>query len=187
MSGATFTTRPSRQAAKQQRRILLLVDAQAGSAPFEDVPLAGDQVFDCLDALPQVPSTDLDVAEMEPELARARIRQRHRDRHRVGAVARLLDEADDALVVDLREAQLAGLQQSRIAPPDSIKAADIVLDIARLVPVADLEHPRLAGLQMEGQDVGRVDEEIGPEIFAFRITRELAQIGLQLLLAGAPR
>src|SRR5215831_9503766 len=49
-----------------------------------------------------------------------------------------------------------------------------------------LEDPGLAALQMERQDVGRIDEEIGPETFAFGITGDLAQIGLQLLLARAP-
>ena len=36
------------------------------------------------------------------------------------------------------------------------------------------------------EDVRRVDEKIGPEIFPLRITGDLAQIGLQLLLARAP-
>ena len=49
-----------------------------------------------------------------------------------------------------------------------------------------LEHPGLAALQVDRQDVGRVDEEVRPEIFALRIAGELAQIGLQLVLAGAP-
>src|SRR5215472_1232940 len=39
-----------------------------------------------------------------------------------------------------------------------------------------LEDARLAALQMERQDVGRIDEEIGPEIFAFGITGDLAHI-----------
>src|SRR4029453_1959866 len=116
-----------------------LVDAQADPAPFEDVPLAGDQVFDRPHPLARVTRTDLDVAEMEPELPRSLFRQRDRDRHRVAAVGGLLDEADHLLVVDLREAQPAGLQQGRVAAPDAIEAADIALDIARLVPVADLE------------------------------------------------
>src|SRR6266478_6294610 len=46
---------------------------------------------------------------------------------------------------------------------------------------ARLEHPRLAGLQVEGKNVRRVDEEIGAEIFALRIAADLAQIGLQLV------
>ena len=51
---------------------------------------------------------------------------------------------------------------------------------------ARLEHPRLTGLQMQGKNIGRIDEEIRPEIFPLWITRDLAQIGLQLVLAGAP-
>src|SRR5882757_8447206 len=86
MSGTRFTSRASRAAAKQQGRVLLRVDAQADTSPFQDVALGGDQVFDRLDALPLIPSADLDVAEMEPELARAFIRQRHRDRDRILAV-----------------------------------------------------------------------------------------------------
>jgi hypothetical protein len=39
---------------------------------------------------------------------------------------------------------------------------------------------------MKGQNVGGVDEEVRPEIFALGISGDLAQIGLQLVLAGAP-
>src|SRR5580658_5264984 len=52
---------------------------------------------------------------------------------------------------------------------------------------ARLEHPRLAALQVERQDVRRVGEEVRAEIFALGIAGDLAEIGLQLLLAGAPR
>ena len=51
---------------------------------------------------------------------------------------------------------------------------------------ARLEHPGLAALQLDRQDVGRADEEVGTEIFPLRVAGELAQIGLQLALAGAP-
>ena len=47
--------------------------------------------------------------------ARALAGERDRDRDRVVAVDRFLDEADDLVVVDLREAQIAGLQQRRVA------------------------------------------------------------------------
>src|ERR1700730_3169658 len=133
MSGTTFTALTSREALKEQGRILLLVDAQADAAPFHDVLLAGDQVFDRLDALARIPAADLDLAEMEPELARVPLRQRHGDRHGILAVDRLLDEADHFVVVDLREPQVARLQQCRIAAPDAIEPADIALDVARLV------------------------------------------------------
>ena len=39
---------------------------------------------------------------------------------------------------------------------------------------------------MERQDVGRIGEEVRPKIFALGVTRDLAEIGLQLLLLGAP-
>ena len=42
MSATRSTARPSREAAEQQRRILLLIDAQTNSAPLDDVPFAGD-------------------------------------------------------------------------------------------------------------------------------------------------
>src|SRR5262249_57052428 len=51
---------------------------------------------------------------------------------------------------------------------------------------ACFEHPGLAALQVEWKNVGRVDEEVGPEIFALRIPGDLAQIGLQLVFCGAP-
>jgi hypothetical protein len=58
--------------------------------------------------------TDLDLAEVEPELRGPR-RQRDGDRDRVVAIDGFLDEADDLAVVDLREAQIAGLLQRRVA------------------------------------------------------------------------
>ena len=51
---------------------------------------------------------------------------------------------------------------------------------------AGFEHPGLAALQVIGQDVGRIDEEIRPIEIAFRIGRQLAQILLQLRLLGPP-
>src|SRR5262245_46727862 len=39
---------------------------------------------------------------------------------------------------------------------------------------------------MQREDIGRVDEKRGTEVFAFGITGYLAQIGLQFLLARAP-
>src|SRR5712692_8958621 len=104
MSGATFTAPPSRKATKHEGRVLLLIDAQPDPAPFEDVPLAGHQVLDRLDALPRLGRSDLDLAEMKPELERAVLRQGHRDRHGIVAADRLLDEADHLVIVDLCEA-----------------------------------------------------------------------------------
>src|SRR5229473_1869152 len=229
MSGATFTTRPSCEATKHEDGVLLLIDAQPDPAPFEDMPLAGHQVLDRLDALPRLGRSDLDLAEMKPELERTLLRQGHRDRHGIIAAGRLLDEADHLVIVDLREAQPAGLQQGGIVSPHAIETADVGVDVARLVPVPELqlvffgveifllardrlvleqlepvedaviarqrggerdagfEDPRLAGLQMKRQNVRRVDEKVGPEIFALRIAGDLAQIGLQLLLARPPR
>src|SRR5215813_2381469 len=165
---------------------------------------------------------------MKPELPQSTLCQRYSDGHRIVARNRLLDEANDLVVVDLGEAQIAGLQQRRIVPPYPVEATDVAFDIAGPIPVAHLqfiflgikvfllswyrfvlqqletvvdaviarqrggeryprlEDPGLAALQMEGQDVGRIDEEIGPEIFAFGITGDLAQVGLQFLLARAP-
>src|SRR6516165_2118054 len=228
MSVATSMARPSREAAEQQGGILLLIDAQTDAAPLEDVPFAGDQIFDGFDVPARGRWADLDIAEMKPELARPGLCQRHGDGHRIIACYRFLYETDDLVVVDLGEAQIAGLQECRIVPPYAVEAGDIVFDIAGPIPVANLqfvllgvkvfflagyrfvlqqletivdaviarkrggqrhsrlEDPGLAALQMERQDVGRIDEEIGPEIFAFGITGDLTQISLQLLLARAP-
>src|SRR5262245_54653706 len=165
---------------------------------------------------------------MKPELPQSTLCQRYGDGHRIVACYRLFYEADDLVVVDLGEAQIAGLQQRRIVPPYPVEATDVAFDIVGPIPVAHLQfiflgikvfllswyrfvlqqletvvdaviarqrggerHPRLedpglAALQMEGQDVRRIDEEIGPEIFAFGITGDLAQVGLQFLLARAP-
>src|ERR1700749_3951822 len=59
------TVMASRQAAKQQCRIIRRVVAQARTAPFEPAMLAGYQVFDGDYRL----SADLRVAKMQPELA----------------------------------------------------------------------------------------------------------------------
>src|SRR5262245_60246845 len=138
-SGRTFTASPSSETAEQQSRVLLLVDAQAHAAPFEKMPLAGDEVFDLFDAAADAGRPDLDLAEMEPELARRSFRQRHRNRYRVVAGDRFFDVADDFAVVDLGEVQVAGLQQCGIALPDAIEPRDVVLDVAGRVPVAHLE------------------------------------------------
>src|SRR5262252_6210180 len=228
MSVTTSMARPSREAAEQQGGILQLIDAQTDAAPLEDVPLAGDQIFDGFDAPARDRWADLDIAEMEPELARSGLCQCHGDGHRIIACHRFLYETDDLVVVDLREAQIVGLQERRIVPPYAVEAGDVAFDIAGPIPVANLQfillgvkifllsgyrfvlqqletvvnaviarqrggkrHPRLedpglAALQMERQDVGRIDEEIRPEIFAFGITGDLAEVGLQFLLARAP-
>src|SRR5215469_7334145 len=228
MSVTTSMARPSREAAEQQGGILLLIDAQTDTAPLEDVPLAGDQIFDGFDAPARCRWADLDIAEMKPELARSGLCQRHGDGHRIVACYRFLNETDDLVVIDLGEAQIVGLQQRRIVAPYPVEATDVVFDIAGPIPVANLQfifvgieipppsrffllpqqletivnaviarqrggkrHPRLedpglAALQMERQDVGRINEEIGPEIFAFGMTGDLAHIGLEFLLARAP-
>src|SRR5262245_40280538 len=109
MSGATFTTRPSCPAAKEEGGIFLLIDPQPDPAPFEEVLLAGDQVLDRLDPVPRLARSDLDVAEVEPERPGALLCERHRDRHGIVAGVRFLDEADHLGVVDLGKAQPARL------------------------------------------------------------------------------
>src|SRR5262245_50136803 len=76
---------------------------------------------------------------MKPELPRSGLRQRHGDGHRIIACHRFLDETDDLVVIDLREAQIAGLQQRRIVPPYPVEATDVAFDIAGPIPVADLQ------------------------------------------------
>src|SRR5215813_15061825 len=76
---------------------------------------------------------------MKPEFPRSSLCQRHGDSHRVVAPCRLLDETDDLVVIDLGEAQIAGLQQRRIVPPYPVKATDVAFDIAGPIPVA---HPQ---------------------------------------------
>ena len=51
---------------------------------------------------------------------------------------------------------------------------------------ARLEHPGLAALQMIGQDIGRIDEEIRAIVIALRIAGQFVQILLQLPLLGSP-
>src|SRR5215510_5360280 len=89
MSVTTSMARPSREAAEQQGGILLLIDAQTDTAPLEDVPFAGDQIFNGFDAPARGRWADLDIAEMKPELARSGL-QRHGDGHRIIACHRFL-------------------------------------------------------------------------------------------------
>src|SRR5215471_7495019 len=76
---------------------------------------------------------------MKPELPQSTLCQRYGDGHRIVACYRLLDEADDLVVVDLGEAQIAGLQQRRIVPPYPVEATDVAFDIAGSIPVAHLQ------------------------------------------------
>src|SRR5215211_8760407 len=203
--GARFMRCPSRIATEQESGVLRLIDAQADAPPFEQMAFAGHQVFNRSDAAARIRRADLEIAEMEPELARAMAGDRHRRRHRIVARDRLLDEADDLLVVHLHEAEIARLQKRGVLFADPVEPADIVGDVAGLVPVAHfdlvflrvqvlllarnglmlqeleavadpviggkrrgqrdarLEDPGLARLQVDGIDIRRVDEEIGPE------------------------
>src|SRR5262249_61568946 len=122
MSVTTSMARPSREAAEQQGGILLLIDAQTDTAPLEDVPLAGDQIFDGFDAPARDRWADLDIAEMKPELARSDLSQPHGDGHRIIASHRFLYETDDIVVVVLLEAQIVGLLDRRIVPPYAVEA-----------------------------------------------------------------
>src|SRR6476619_5307073 len=139
MSGATLTVQPSREAAKQQGGVAVLIDTQPDAAPFERIPLAGDQVFDRFDATLVVRRADLELAEMKPEFSWSSFRQCHRHSDRIIAPHRFLDKSDHFAVVDLREAQVAGLQQSRVAFPYSIKLTDVILDVAGRIPVSDFQ------------------------------------------------
>src|SRR4051812_21986572 len=114
ISGATFTVRPSREAAKQQGRVAILIDTQANAAPFERVPLAGDQVFDRFDATSVIRRADLELAEMKPEFSGPGFSQCDRHSDCIIAPNRFLDKSDHLAVVDLRETQVADLQQSRV-------------------------------------------------------------------------
>src|SRR4051812_42043236 len=109
ISGATFTVRPSREAAKQQGGVKVLIDTQSDAAPFERMSLAGDQVFDRFDAMSVVRRADLEFAEMNPEFSWSSFGQCHRHSDRIIAPHRFLDKSDHFAVVDLREAQVAGL------------------------------------------------------------------------------
>src|SRR5262245_40893788 len=139
MSVTTSMARPSREAAEQQGGIPLLIDAQTDAAPLEAVPFAADQIFNGFDAPAWARWTDRDIAEMKPELPQSALGQRYGDGHRIVARHRLLDEADDLVVVDLGEAQIAGLQQRRIVPPYPVEATDVAFDIAGPIPVAHLQ------------------------------------------------
>src|SRR5262249_43743958 len=228
MSSRTVMSQPSCDAAEDEGRVVRRIDVQAHAAPFEQQALAGGEVLDFAHRLPGLAHADVLVTEVQPELLRG-VGERDRAGDRVVAADRLLQETDDIVVVDLQELQVAGLLKRAVVTTDLVQPADIILDVARRVPVARLdlvflgveiflaprdglvleqleavvdavvrrqrrgkrearlEHPRLAGLQLHRQDVGRGHEEVRAEIFLIRIAGDLAEVGLQLLLRRAPR
>src|SRR5882757_2467506 len=141
----TFMMAPSGHAAQQQRRIARGIDAQAHAAPFECVTLAGDEIVHGRDRTARFALAGLDVAKREPDLARI-ARQCDRGRDHIAPVGGLLDEADHIVVLDADEAQIGGLLQRQIAPPDPVERGDIGLDVAGLLPVA---NPDLVFLGVE--------------------------------------
>src|SRR5260370_22780478 len=147
MSATTSMAQPSREAAEQQGGVLLLIDAQTDSAALEDVPFASYQIVNGFGLPARGRRTDFDIAEVKPELPRSDLCQRHGDGHRIVACYRFLDETDDVVVVDLRKAQIAGLQERRIVPPYPVEACDVVFDIAGPIPVANL-HFILLGVKV---------------------------------------
>src|SRR6516162_5172192 len=80
ISAATSMT-SSRNAAKQQGRILVLIYAQPHATPFNGVALAAYQVLDSLDPSARAGRADLDIPEMEPELPWPMLVERHCDSH----------------------------------------------------------------------------------------------------------
>src|SRR3954447_3605650 len=114
ISDCKFTGLPSRQASEEQSRVLLRIDTQPHAAPFDRVPFAGNQVFDRANALACIRRPDENISEMQPELM-LRLGQCDRHRDRIVARYRLLHEADDLCVIDLRKAEIAGLQERRVA------------------------------------------------------------------------
>src|SRR6266851_8456051 len=81
---------PSLKATEQQSRVLFRTDAQPDPAPFGHDALPGDEILDSPDAAAGARRADLDVAEVEPELAWPGLAQRDRDRHRIVADGRFL-------------------------------------------------------------------------------------------------
>src|SRR5262245_51709320 len=104
-----FTARPLR-APQNERRVRLRIDAQAHAAPLDGVFHAADQIDNVVRTVTCVRWTNFDIANMKPEFARAGPGERNRDGDRVAAFSRLLDEADDLGVVDLRKSQIGRLQ-----------------------------------------------------------------------------
>src|SRR3954465_12555232 len=74
MAGRMFTTQTSKTA-EQQCRVVIGIQAKAHAAPLQGVAFAGGQIFDSRYLAARVGGTDLDIAEVEPELARLGFRQ----------------------------------------------------------------------------------------------------------------
>src|SRR5580704_4210624 len=119
LMSAVASTARSGQAAEYQCRILLLIDAQAHASPFDHMPFSGEH----------------DLAEMEPELPRTVLCQRDRYCDGIVGARRFLDIADHVRIIDLRKAEIAGLQQRGIGFANAVEGPDIGLDIAGPIPV----------------------------------------------------
>src|SRR6516164_1790261 len=79
ISERTSTLSSQGKAAKQHGGIVRRIDAQPHPAPFNGMPLGGDQVLDRAHRSARTHGADLDIAEMEPELARSFAGESDRD------------------------------------------------------------------------------------------------------------
>src|SRR5215510_1148375 len=135
---AELSYQPSCDAAENEGRVVARVDAQPYAAPFEQQALAGRQILHFAHRLPGLARADVLVAEVHPEFLRP-VCDRDGAGDRVVAADRLLQEANDIVIVDLQELQFGGLLQRAVLAPDLVQPADIILDVARRVPVARLD------------------------------------------------
>src|SRR5215217_8027461 len=102
--------------------VLLRIEAQAQTSPFDHPSLTGAEVFHISDALARTGRPNVDIPEMEPEFARAFSCQG------IVAIDRFLHVTYHFGVIDLRKTQIAGLQQGRVLLADPIEVADAIFD-----------------------------------------------------------
>src|SRR5215471_4035984 len=134
ISGRTFIAWTLRDATEDEGGVVSRIDAQPYAAPCDQAALAGNEVLDLTHRFFRWAAHEV-VAEMQPEFLWSR-GQRDGTRDRIGAVAGLLQEPNDIIVVDRQKLQIGRLMQRAVVAPDPVEPAKIILDVARLIPVA---------------------------------------------------
>src|SRR5690348_3711918 len=109
------------------------------------MPLAGREVLHRDDVPAGGLRADLEVAEVKPELPWF-LRECDGYGYRRAVIGGFLDEPGHVRIVHGHEMEVCGLQKGRMRPPGAVDPADVVLDVARRIPVA---HPDLVFFRIE--------------------------------------
>src|SRR5262249_30172318 len=126
------------QTSEKDCRIALRIYSQMDATPFDGMPFAGDDVLKRGHMLRVPRLTDFYSPDGKPELVRV-ARERNGGHHNVAVVIGAFGEADNVRVIDVQELQARSLLESRIGAPGGVEIADVVFDVAGIVPVSNLD------------------------------------------------